>query len=325
MVSTQAVMPQYQDTTSIGQHHIKDRMICTDLDGTLVGDDESMYELLDLIGRNRSLLVFDTGRDLASVQRLIERKDIQRPDAMICMVGTEIYFLDRGEFCLDQHWRELISKGWNRQGIVEQMKDIPELSWQDSRWQTDFKISYLLRENQQAVLKEIDHRLKKAQLEAKVVYSCGKFLDFLPYRASKNGALHYINTKLGINKEDVVVCGDSGNDLDLFKAGYKGIVVGNAHRELRDCKCSNAYHATSQYAAGITEGLRYFGYFEEIDSPVHTNTIKSIDFRFQSVNINVGSQALTGMSKGKGALSKQSKSKAVEKYTGVALCRLSLV
>ncbi|MFP3974811.1 MAG: HAD-IIB family hydrolase [Chloroflexota bacterium] len=262
MISGRETMLDDHGSGNPDQRRLKDKMVCTDLDGTLLGDDRSMYELLELLERNNFLVVFDTGRDLGSVQRLIERKGIQKPDALICMVGTEIYFSDKGKFRLDPRWSEIISEGWHRERIVELMRDIRELSWQDSRWQTDFKISYLLKENQEAVLQEIDHRMQEAELDVKVVHSCNQFLDLLPGRSSKNGALHYITKRLGIDKGDVVVCGDSGNDLELFEAGYRGIVVGNAYPELGSYTGDNAYHATREYAAGITEGLSRFGYFK---------------------------------------------------------------
>ena len=56
---------------------------------------------------------------------------------------------------------------------------------QDEEWQTKFKASYFLRENQQEVLKEIASRLEKAELEAQVIYSHDEFLDFLRYHASR--------------------------------------------------------------------------------------------------------------------------------------------
>jgi sucrose-phosphate synthase len=125
-------------------------------------------------------------------------------------------------------------------------------------WQTRFKISYFLTENQDEVLKEIDKRIGKAKLKANIIYSVGKFLDFLPIKSGKVGAAIYLLGKLGIDREAFVVCGDSGNDLDAFEAGFKGIIVGNAHAELKNFKGGNAYHATAEYSAGIIEGLRHF-------------------------------------------------------------------
>ena len=236
------------------------KLICTDLDGTFIGSDDSMYELLEVIDRNNILLVFSTGRHLPSIVKFINEKRVRKPDACICLVGTQVYFVKEGEFVFDEHWSEIISDGWHREKIVELLHDIKELIWQDEEWQTKFKISYFLRENQQEALKEISSRLEKAQLEAEVIYSCDEFLDFLPPKSSKAGALRYVSQRFGVKKKDIIVCGDSGNDLELFKAGFNGIIVGNAHTELKNYKGKNAYHATGEYSAGIIEGLRQFNF-----------------------------------------------------------------
>lgn len=231
------------------------KMICTDLDDTFIGNDDAMYELLDIIDRNNVILAFCTGRHLPSVMKFIDEKGIRKPDVCNCLVGTEIYFVEKGEFILDDHWSEIISEGWYRDKIVDLLHDIEELVWQHEEWQTNFKISYFLRQNQQEVLSEIANRMGKAELKAQVIYSCDEFLDFLPLKSSKAGAIRYIIEKLGIKKEDVIVCGDSGNDIELFVAGFKGIIVGNAYEELKNYKGKNAYHAIKEYSAGIIEGL----------------------------------------------------------------------
>lgn len=244
-------------TMGKGEHKGR-KLLCTNIDGTLIGHDESMYELLDIIDKLGFLLVFDTGRDLKLVEELIDEKGIRKPDASICMVGTEVYFVRDGDFVLDRSWSDIISRGWNRDRIVEMVSDLKELAWQEPRWQSEFKISYLVKESQREVLPEIHRRLQEENLKAKVIFSCDKFLDFLPWESSKSGALRYIMEKLNIAKDDVVVCGDSGNDLELFEDGFKGVIVANAHQELKEYKGQNAFHATYEYSAGIIEGLKQF-------------------------------------------------------------------
>ena len=237
-----------------------DKMICTDLDGTFIGDDDSMYELLRLIDNKNTSLVFSTGRHLPSVTAFIEEKGIRKPDACILQVGTEIYFLQRAEFILDNNWSQIISQGWERERILRLLADIKGLVRQDEEWQTEFKASYYLRENQAEVLQEISQHMQEAQLKAHMIYSADQFLDFLPPLSGKAEAVKHVADHFGLGTENVIVCGDTGNDLDMFTAGFKGIIVGNAHAELKSFEGDNAYHAVAPYAAGIIEGLRYFNF-----------------------------------------------------------------
>jgi len=233
-------------------------MLCTDLDGTFIGDDESMYRLLGLIQSKDMLLAFSTGRHLPSVTAFIEEKGIRQPEACLLLVGTEVYFLSQGKYIRDKRWGQIISQDWEREKIVRLQADIRELVLQDEEWQTEFKASFFLRENPDSILAEIERRLHGARLKAQVIYSGSQFLDLLPHLSGKAEAVKYVVDTFHLGAENVVVCGDSGNDIDMFRAGFKGIIVGNAYAELKNFKGQNAYHATGQYSAGIIEGLRHF-------------------------------------------------------------------
>jgi sucrose-phosphate synthase len=64
---------------------------------------------------------------------------------------------------------------------------------------------------------------------------------------------------LGVAPERVIVAGDSANDLVMFEAAERGIVVGNAREELRSrIDPSRAYVARASYAAGMLEALAHW-------------------------------------------------------------------
>ena len=70
----------------------------------------------------------------------------------------------------------------------------------------------------------------------------------------------------------VLVAGDSANDLAMFEISSQGIVVGNARAELREAvERETAYQASGCYASGGIEGLRHWGVIppgEQLDKEV---------------------------------------------------------
>ncbi|OEH78987.1 sucrose-6f-phosphate phosphohydrolase [Cyclospora cayetanensis] len=60
-----------------------------------------------------------------------------------------------------------------------------------------------------------------------------RYLDLLPKNGGKLGATLFVMRKLGFTPERTMVCGDSGNDIDMFAhPTLLGCCVGNAHEVL---------------------------------------------------------------------------------------------
>lgn len=239
------------------------RLLATDLDGTFIGDDDAMFGLWRSIQDAGILVAFSTGRHLKSIEDFYAEKNISsRADCCICMVGTDIYFRTDGDYRLDRDWHEHIGTGWNKAAVEKILTSIPEAEMQDEQWQSEFKSSYYLEENAEARLREIHAGLAEASIEAKVVYSADRFLDLLPARSGKGEAVIHAARRLGISPDSVITSGDTGNDLDMMRPelAVRCIAVGNAAPELKQHRGEHIYHAHAPYAAGIEEGLKYYGW-----------------------------------------------------------------
>lgn len=239
-------------------------VLITDLDNTLVGDDQSLALLNQQLQQNRSQikLVYSTGRSLFLYQELTKTHNLLIPDALITSVGTEIYF-NLEQFTLDPDWCKLLSQGWQREKAVAIAQQFPELQSQPESEQNPFKISfYITSDLATRVLPQLRLALKNAGLATKLVYSAAQDLDILPIRGDKGSALQYLRQKWQLTPQNIVAAGDSGNDIALLTGEHCSIVVGNAKPELlkwyQEQANPRVYLAKAGYAAGILEGLRYF-------------------------------------------------------------------
>lgn len=243
-------------------------LLITDLDNTLVGDDDAMATLNHQLEQHRqqhgTQIVYSTGRSLTSYRQLIREKPLLQPDILICAVGTEVYH--QGVETPDAVWGAKLSHQWDRDLVVSIAAHFADLIPQPDSEQRPFKVSYFLTEQAAVeVLPQLEHGLQSAGLDAQVIYSGSKDLDILPRQANKGMAMTFVRQSLGVEPIHTVACGDSGNDIALFADRQeRGIIVGNAMPELLQWHHSNPnpdrYLAEAHCAAGILEGLHYFGF-----------------------------------------------------------------
>jgi sucrose-6-phosphatase len=244
-------------------------LFVTDLDNTLVGDDVALNELNQQLSQHRqqfgTKIVYATGRSLTLYRQLTYERPLLTPDALITSVGTEIYF-NPLEDHFDPEWASILSDGWDRDQVVAIASHYADLELQRISEQNPFKVSYYLSEQvAHNVIPNLKVELAQSGVNVKIVYSGSHDLDLLPKQGDKGLAVHFLREKWQVSPLRTVVCGDSGNDISLFSVGEeRGIIVGNARIELRQWYDFNQtdyrYLAQNCYAAGILEGLKYFGF-----------------------------------------------------------------
>jgi sucrose-phosphate synthase len=235
-------------------------VLVTDIDGTLIGDCEGLAEFNEYILEHRKdiVLIYATGRDMKEFMNGITLEGLLPPDAAILSTGSEIYLNSDGSFMPDPVWQEIMKDFWEKEKIESIMENV---SGAVSQYKSEpFKVCYYAKPGSfGGIQAEIESKLNDAGLRAKVITSHGIYIDILPYRCDKGAAAEYIAEKLGFTREQVLVAGDSGNDADMFKKFSRGIVVGNAHDELKDrISGLDMYYAGQSCAAGLLEGLKHY-------------------------------------------------------------------
>lgn len=236
----------------------KKYLLISDLDGTLIGDEEALKVYAKWIQAHNDFLslVYATGRTFDSVVQEIQSTALPEPNAMITSVGTNIYNYPSGELMKD--WHEKINKNWDAETVGRVFCSHSELELQPEQFQSSFKVSYYLPDASHEQIHNLQKHLNKTHIESEVIYSSNRDLDFLPLRANKGKAAAFLASKLQIPPQRVIVSGDTGNDKALFEQGFRGIVVGNAQPELKNLRGASVYHADSCFAYGVLEGIGYW-------------------------------------------------------------------
>jgi sucrose-phosphate synthase len=250
---------------AIGKRLAKlNHFIITDIDNTLIGEqNDHLDELLNVLKKHRETIGFGvaTGRTVDSARAYLEKNGVHSPDIIISSVGSEIYYGKNVHS--GKGWAAHISAKWNRKKIVDTLNDLPFLTYQEEATQRRFKVSYNMRPGKDRLAK-IHERLLRNKCRYMLIYSHDKYVDILPYRASKGKALRYLSYKWEIPLNNFLVCGDSGNDEEMLRGETLGAVVGNYSPELAKLKGQRKiYFAKQKYAHGILEAIQHYKFIKE--------------------------------------------------------------
>lgn len=242
-----------------------DKLIMTDIDNTLLGDENSLTEFTELMKCLPRSIGFGVakGRTVQSTLKILEENNVPLPDLVISSVGSEIYYNHKGELIYSKGWDAHISHMWRRQTITDLLSRFDFLRYQEEDTQRKFKISYYMEENEEN-LNKVKEVLFMNKIRFNLIYSHGQFLDILPYRASKGKAIRYLSYRWNIPYENILVAGDSGNDEDMLKGEMLGVIVANYSHELEVLReRKRIYFSKRAYAGGIIDGIEHYDFLSE--------------------------------------------------------------
>ena len=263
------------------------KILATDLDRTLLPNgswpvDENAVKLFnEWTEKQDVLVVYVTGRNLQLTEAAIKEYGVRFPDILCGDVGTSIRQFENGEWHFDDGWTRAILERcprWDLGAIAKAVEDIAGMREQEPEHLNPFKQSYYVyHDKRDEVLAAVEERIGN-QFDEVLVYSFDSqngngLLDILPRSATKQAALEYV-AEARAEGDDVVFCGDSGNDVFPLTANFCGVMVRNADDQLveqvmaekdrnPDLKIYRARGGflglNGYYVSGVLEGASHYG------------------------------------------------------------------
>ncbi|MFE3498983.1 HAD-IIB family hydrolase [Kitasatospora sp. NPDC059146] len=234
------------------------RILVTDLDGTLLGGTpDDRRRLRDALAHHPEVVtVFATGRGLASIRQVLRDPLVPRPRWIIADVGATV--LDGADLTPVDPVQDQLRAGWpGPERVRAALLRFPALAYQHGVHQ-DGRCSYHLPPD--GLTGELTAAVE--ELGCTWEYSADRYFDVLPPHASKGDALRALAAKLGWQPDEILVAGDSLNDLSLFRAGTHAVVVDGAEPALLTALIGNplVQRPGLPGAAGIHAALRTLGW-----------------------------------------------------------------
>ena len=235
-------------------------LLATDLDGTFLGGTSVQKEQLyrSITGNKAIQLVFVSGRGLNSILPLFNEPLMPKPGFIICDVGATVVngntleAIEPIQSLIEERWpgEEMVS------GLLTGVKGLVPQNVPQQR-----RCSYFF--NEHTDIDDLKYRVE--QLDCDLLFSAGKFVDVLPSGINKGYTLQMLAKQYDFPAGNILVAGDTFNDLSLFAAGYKGVVVGNAEPGLLQATADwhAIYQAREEGAGGILEAIQYFNLIKE--------------------------------------------------------------
>lgn len=238
-----------------------DLLLVSDIDGTLIGCPEGVEDFAKWHAAQVDVaFAIATGRSFHSAMAVLGQHDAPRPEILITSVGSEIYYraLGGAVYDRDTEWDGIIAAGWDRDAVADLIARHAVLTPQSPLEQRRFKLSYFA-DGDMAAAERVRALLADHGHSCSIIQSHGRYLDILPHAASKGTAVEHVRRRLGLSARQVIVAGDSGNDIEMLRSSRHAIIVGNYSDGLGTrADLAHGYVAAGHHARGVIEGIAHF-------------------------------------------------------------------
>jgi hydroxymethylpyrimidine pyrophosphatase-like HAD family hydrolase len=239
-------------------------LLAADIDGTMLGDEEGEEQLRffrrDYPGSFR--LAYVTGRYSRSVMQLVNEGRLPPPDYICGDVGTDLIDLGDPQNVLGRKYVAQVTHPWHLETIYT-LGDGKGIRRQDfEEGQPPFQAGFFW-DGKPETLAAFCERLAALNHHT-ILTSFDEYIDVLPTTLGKGKAVEFLRQELGLELDQVVVAGDTGNDRAMFETDFPGILPANALNELKAAACQPRHFQSSLPAGrGVLDGLCHFGLLEK--------------------------------------------------------------
>lgn len=242
------------------------KILFTDLDGTLLKNDQSISEknreAIRQVLMAGNYVVITTGRNLESARKIAETLELNVPGCyMSAYNGALIY--DFGAACalkeytvpvecveylfaeaekyglyIQTYWGKYMvtSCGGREFTYYTKLTGTPAMQVEDVGKFLDrepHKVVLIALEDQKRLeVFQQEHR-QWEQGRVSSFFSCPEYLEYCPPGINKGSGVRYLCSHLAIPLENAYAVGDERNDISMLQAAGTGITVKNAHADTK--------------------------------------------------------------------------------------------